>query len=187
MRKLIFIIAVTSLSSCGIFKRTSKDILKESSETKLEVKRDSLGIILDKSTIVIKESADSTVVTKKEVVTNEAFFNMDSLVNGLTSISNDLVEVKQTLDTNTKKLKTVVTIKPRSFNFHVDKTTTINKDVTQQSKVKEAVLVTEHKTSRKVAVKKEPAKMGIWLVGLIVIVLALVGVVMFLVKKFKLF
>lgn len=169
MKNLFLIIFVASLSSCGLFKRSTKNTLRESSSTSLKINKDSIGSIVDKTKIVIREKADTTVTTKKELVEAEAFFDMDSLVNGLTSISNDLVEVRQTLDTNTKKLKTVVTLKPRNIPFSFDKTTIINKDITQQSKVNEVVLATDKKSSRKVSSTKEPAKMGIWLIAVIVV------------------
>lgn len=184
MRILIIFLFALLISGCGIFKKSSRDILKENSETRIENKNDSVGIIVDKSKIVIKEKADTSILTKEEKTEATSILNMDSLVNGLTAISNDLVDVKMVLDTSTNKLTTTVTIKPRPITFHIDKTTTIDRDYTQKSKIDKGVLVSEKKNIKKFSVKKEPNKIGVWLIGVVV---AIAGIVYYLLKKFRIF
>lgn len=182
MRKLIIILLIVSLSSCGLFRRVKKDKTLEKIETRHQIKKDSIGIRIDKGTIEVKEQADTVVITKKKTTTEKTAFNIDSLVNGLTAMSNDMVDVKVILD-DAGMLVTTTTLKPQPVEFKYNRTTLIQKDITEKSTKNEAVLNTEKKETKKVVKSKEPAKMGIWLIAAIVGIGIIITAIYFYFKK----
>ncbi|MDQ1139402.1 hypothetical protein [Pedobacter agri] len=163
MRKLLFIIAICSLSSCGIFRKSSKDKLLTNSQATSESTVKSTELVTDKSKITIKEKADTSVTTKQQTVSGAVRIglNMDSLVNGLTAISNDLVDVKMVLDSN-GILTTTAVVKPQHIPFQFDRTTTIDKDVTKSGATEQAIKSTIKQSSKTVKKESEPTTTGLW-------------------------
>ncbi|MCX3266526.1 hypothetical protein [Pedobacter agri] len=163
MRKLLFIIAICSLSSCGIFRKSSKDKLLTSSQSSIESTVRSSESVTDKSKITIKEKADTSVTTNQQTVSGSVRIglNMDSLVNGLTAISNDLVDVKMVLDSN-GILTTTAIVKPQHIPFQFDRTTTIEKDVTKSGATEQAGKSTLKQSSTAVKKESEPTLIGLW-------------------------
>lgn len=164
MRRATCLIAICLLCSCGIFKRKSKDRLTASSQTSIQTEIKSSEITTDKSKITIRERADTTLTTpaKKTSGQSSIGLNMDSLVNGLTAISNDLVDVKLVLDTN-GILTTTAFIKPQQFNFHFDRETTIHKDKSTDKKYVKNNKEKSQQSSKQVMTKSEPTSFSLWI------------------------
>jgi len=164
MRKLIYLLIICFLFSCGIFRKKSKDKLITSNSTSIESSVKSSEVTTDKSKITIKERADTIITTPSKQTSGQVKvgLNIDSLINGLTAISNDLVDVKLVLDSN-GILTTTALVKPQHINFHFDRETTIDKDLTitkdQQEKKKE----TAKQSSKQVSNKSEPTSIGLWI------------------------
>lgn len=183
MKRLIIILICLTLGSCSIFKRTTKNKEVEQVSSHEKINSDSTGTIVDKTKTVIKETADTVIKTPEKSSTTETKINIDSLINGITAIKNDLFVVKLDYNPVTKILTTKATALPRLIPVKFNRETTINKDVTQTSATKDAIVRDEKKKVVKVNKVKEPAKMGIWLIAVIVGICLVIGSVWYWLKK----
>lgn len=171
-------------SSCGTFRKVFKLKQLEKVEITKEVKTDSIGLKIDKSVITIKESVDTTVVIPAKVVEQDTFLNMDSLVNGLTAVKNELVDVRFILNPKTGILSTTVNLKPQRVPVKFDKETKIENDIKEKSDVSKSgkdKLSVENKSN---VVDKEPAKVG-GLVAIVAIVIVVIVAGLLISKFFK--
>lgn len=132
---VVLIVCAVLMQSCGTFKKVFK--LRDSSrvQAKSEVKIDSSRVVVDKTVTTITEKADTVVRTPTAVVKEQTYLNLDSLVNGMMAIKNDLVDVSLQLDPKTGILSAVATVKPQSVHVAVDKKTTIAADVKEDIRV----------------------------------------------------
>ncbi|WP_407431280.1 hypothetical protein [Arcticibacter sp.] len=155
-----------------MFKQTVKDKELVRTEHTEKTTADSIGLIIDKSVVVERSEVDTTVVVPKKVVeqTKESV-NMDSLINGITIISDALVDVQLMLNPVTGALKAIATLHPQSITVRGIRTITTHKDVTQRSEQKKAVLVNDKAERKTVHKEKEPAKMGILLAIAVLLIL----------------
>jgi hypothetical protein len=180
MKKLLLIIFVFSMASCGVFRKVRKERTLDKVKTSSVVKSDSSAITVDKTTTTIKEKADTVVTTKKQVVTQETYFNMDSLVKGITAVQNELIDIRFTLNPSTGILTTDATLKPQEVPFKFDKTTNINNDITKKnvvSKSSEDKKKESHEADLKI---KEPKNsLVFYLIIISVVALVLLGVYRF--------
>lgn len=166
MKYILYIVLLCSLASCGIFLKVHKESALNKLETSSVVKSDSTGVTIDKSVITVKEKADTSVTIPAKVISQEVTFNMDSLVNGMTAVKNDLIDIRFMLNPLTNKLTTTATIKPQVVPFQIDRETTRQNDITQTgtlSKSTESKSKEEHKTS---VVDKQP-KNSLWFIVMI--------------------
>ena len=179
MRNIIIVFLVFTLCGCGAFKKVFKSKVKSKTETVHKSKKDSTGLTIDKSKTVIKEKADTSVTTKEKTVQQDTYLNMDSLVNGLTVIKNELVDVRLLFNPVTGILSAKAILKPETIDFRFDKETTIQNDINQQIKVKEEKSDSNKQENKSNVVQKDPAKMGIWLIVFVLII----GSIYLLVRK----
>jgi hypothetical protein len=175
MRKIMFVVPlILSLSSCGIFKKIHKEKSLVKVETKQEIKKDSTGLIIDKSVTVIKEKIDSTVTIPAKTVSQDSELNMDSLVAGMTAIKNDLVDVTLLLNPVTGVLTVAAQLKEQKIPVKIEREITKHNDITQSTHKTEAVLNTSKSIDKSSTVDKEP-KNTVWYVVLILAAIALLG------------
>lgn len=146
-----------------------------------EIKVDSIGVKTDKSVITIKETVDTTVVVPGKTITETVVFNRDSLINGLTAVKSDLVDVRFILDAKTGILSTTVDLKPQKIPVKLDRETKINKDVNEQSNVSKEGKDQSKTETKSTKVDKKPANTGIILA--IVSVLAVIGAIVIIIRK----
>jgi hypothetical protein len=174
MRNLFLILLVCSLSSCGIFRKVHKSTSMDKIESSSVAKLDSTSITIDKSLKTVKESIDTAVKIPGKVITEERPLNMDSLINGMTAVKNDLIDVKLILDPLTKVLTTVATIKPQLVPVILNRQTTTQNDILNTgtvSKFTEQKSKEQHKASE---VDKLPANSYIFPVVIVGIALSLI-------------
>ncbi len=171
MRRFILLALVAiACSSCGTFRKVFK--AKESHSVKVEQSSVSSasGTSVDKSITTITERIDTTITTPGREVIGQVPFNMDSLVNGMTAIKNELIDVRLHLNPITGILSAVANIKPVATHVHLDKTTVKQNDIVEQSNNQTTTdLKAEVKDSASTT-NKEPAKMGIWLISFLIVV-----------------
>lgn len=130
-----FVVAITALlSSCSIFKKRSVNLNQSSfSQTSESVlKSDSTAKEIDKTIIIETERADTTAKTPEVKVNTSTDFNLLDLASGLVVMDNDFVSIKQTLDTNTNKIKTETVVKPQTLNLKFDRSKTTYNDKTKE-------------------------------------------------------
>jgi hypothetical protein len=180
MKNLTIVLLLLAFSSCGVFRKVHKESTLDKVKTSSVVKSDSSAITVDKTTTTIKEKADTVVTTKKQVVTQETYFNMDSLVKGITAVQNELIDIRFTLNPSTGMLRTDATLKPQEVPFKFDKTTNINNDITKKdvvSKSSQDKKKESHEADLKI---KEPKNLLVfYLVVVSVVALFLFGVYRF--------
>jgi hypothetical protein len=180
MKKLIpCLLLVLSLSSCGIFKRVHREKTLDKVTTATVAKSDSTSLTIDKTVTTISEKADTTISTPAKVTTGEVDFSMDSLVNGMTAVQNELIDIRFTLDPVTKKLITTALIKPQALTFAIDRTTVKANDITAQIKRVSENQTNAEETHTSTVVDKEPAGQ-VWYV---VIILGVVVIIVFAVYR----
>lgn len=163
MKNLLYLILIACLCSCGIFRKSSKDKVLTSNQVTTTKEVKSSELITDKSKITIREKADTSVVTPAKVTVgiSKIGMNIDSLVNGLTAISNDLLDVKLVLDSN-GVLTTTALIKAQKVPFHFDRETTIDKDVTGRKDIDSKDKSNSKASSKIVKKESEPTSIGLW-------------------------
>ncbi|QNK61703.1 hypothetical protein H7F33_14220 [Pedobacter sp. PAMC26386] len=179
MKNTILLITILFLSSCGILSTVykEKDLVKM--ETSQRETRDSLGLTIDKSIITIKEKLDTLVSIPAKTFSQGTYLNMDSLINGITVIKNDLIDVNLVLNPITRILTAQAIIKSRFIPVKFDRETSAHHNVVTQSRKAEAVLNNSRSSSEHILVNKEPKK-TVWFIILFIVI---AGVVVWLLKK----
>lgn len=138
---------------------------------------------MDKSITTITEKIDTTIVTPAREVSGQIPFNMDSLVNGLTAIKHELIDVTLHLNPITGVLYVGAKIKPVPVDLKLDRSINIQNDIVEQSdQHSKAELKVETKDSKS-TVHKEPAKMGIWLIGFAIVIFVISALIYWLKKR----
>lgn len=168
-------VLATCLSSCGLFKKVHKESTLDKISTTSVAKSDSTGLTVDKSVTTIREHADSTIIVPAKTVTQETTFSMDSLVNGMTAVQNQLIDIRFTLNPVTNKLTTTAIIKPQAVSFSVNKETTRQNNITSQSAVKKESKSSAKEVHEHDLVDKKPFD-TFWIV---IIILGIVGIIVF--------
>lgn len=169
------LITVTLLfSGCGMFRKVFKYKEYSKLETKSEIRKDSTGLIIDKSVTTIKEKLDTVITVPGQTIRQDTYLNMDSLVNGMTAVKNDLLDVRLVLNPITGILSTVAFIKPQNVPVKIDKETIIQNDITQQSYQSNLWKDSYYQASGSSNVEKEPVSWwwyaaGIGILGVIVV------------------
>ena len=162
MRKIIFLITVIlMISGCNVFKSRQYSKL----ETKSEVRRDSIGLIIDKSITTVIEKVDTFVTTQEKVIKENTHFNMDSLVNGMTAIKNDVLDLRLVLNPVTGILSAEAIVKASKVPVKINRETIKQNDIAQQSNVIEEKKESTKQESGSSVVRKEVIKLW-WYFGL---------------------
>lgn len=163
--KLILgLLIVTSLSSCGVFKSVFKSSKKTKENTEVTVNKEETSKIEDKSVTITKEKADTTIKTKPKSLEarSEPISNLEDIKN-LTVLSSDLVTVRQTYDTLSKKLITTADIHSQNIDFKFDRITTKTNDIKTESNKKQDSIY-KHEVKNKETIKQKEPKNIFWLV-----------------------
>ncbi|AMQ00902.1 hypothetical protein AY601_4051 [Pedobacter cryoconitis] len=184
MKRLILMLAlIVSFSGCGIFKKVHKENSLAKVESKQEIQKDSVGLIIDKSVTTIKESIDTSITIPAKTVVQNTELNMDSLINGMTAIKNELVDVTLLLNPVTGMLSVAAVIKAQVIPVKMERQITHHNDIIQSSRKTEAVLNTNKSSDEKSVLDKAP-KNTLWYVMIILAVIAVfAGAVIWLIKR----
>lgn len=141
-------------------------------EVRSEIKRDSIGLIVDHSVVFEKVKIDTLIKVPGKRIIQDTKFNIDSLVNGITAIKNELIDVKFILNPITGMLSTEAYFKPINVPFKYDYEKVTHTDKTQQSKQSESNMDIISTDEGKSIVEKDPINLnyvaGFILLGLIV-------------------
>lgn len=180
MKSILYILLVLSLSSCGLFRKIHKEKTLNNSESSIITKSDSTGITVDKSVITTKEKLDTVITLAGKTVKQDVYLNMDSLINGMTAVKNDLLDVRLVLNPVTNILSVQANLKPRRVPVVWDKQTTKHNDITQsgsKSRQSDQKLEETHEAN---TVDKQP-KNSIWFT---VLIWGVVAIVIFVVYRY---
>lgn len=174
---LLLIVMIVLLSGCGMFRKVFRSKEYSKLETKTEIRKDSVGLIIDKSITTVKEKIDTTVIIPEKIVKQDTYLNMDSLVNGMTAIQNDIMDLRLVLNPVTGILSAVATIKASEVPIQLIRETVKQNDITQQSSMSEEKQISHKQQSGSSIVKKEPVNIWFYILGL--------GLVVFILWCFK--
>lgn len=180
MRCVLYLIMIICFSGCGVFKKVHKEKTVDKIRSTISTKSDSIGITIDRSLIKIKEKLDTLVKIPGKTIHQNTQFNMDSLINGMTAVKNDLIDIRLHLNPITNTLSTTATLKPTQVPVFFDRETTKENDITQsgsKSGQSDEKLEEEHLNS---SVDKQP-KNSIWFT---VLVWGVVAIVIFAVYRY---
>lgn len=162
MRKIVncsLIMMIILLSGCGMFRKVFKSKEYSKLETKSGNRKDSTGLIIDKSVTTIKEKVDTVITVPGQTVRQDTYLNMDSLVNGMTAVKNDLLDVRLILNPVTGILSTVAFIKPQNVPVKIDKETVKQNDITQQSYQSDLWKQSSNQSSGSAVTEKKPVSL----------------------------
>lgn len=177
MRNYINLSLITIMllfSGCGMFWKVFKSKEYSKLETKSEIRKDSTGLIIDKSVTTIKEKLDTVITVPGKTVRQDTYLTMDSLVNGMTAVKNDLLDVRLILNPVTGILSTVAFIKPQKVPVRIDKETIKQNDIIHRSYKSDLWKDTWNQSSESSYVYKEPVSLWRYASGLIILIVIIV-------------
>ena len=178
---LISILCIT-LSSCGVFTKVFKNTNKNKESVEVNVNKKNNTETQDNSIVIIKEKIDTITYTKPKVIES----NISNIVNlkdikDLVVLKDNLVEVKQTYDTLSKSLKTIVFLKSQEVRVVLDKITTIKKDIKVIDKSKVDSSYNKDIINKSFIKTKEPVNILWYILG----VIGILGVGYYIFNKIK--
>ncbi|WP_316743829.1 hypothetical protein [Pedobacter antarcticus] len=180
MKVILYILLVLCLSSCGLFRKIHKEKTLNKSESSVITKSDSSGVTIDKSVITTKDKLDTIITLPGKTVKQDVYLNMDSLINGMTAVKNDLLDVRLVLNPVTHVLSVEASLKPRDVPVKFDRETNRQNDIVQSGSKfgsKDEKLKESQET---VIVDKQP-KNTLWYA---VIMLGIVAILVFAVYRY---
>lgn len=179
MRNQVFLIAaIVLMSGCKVFKSKQYSRL----EVRSEIRKDSVGLIIDKSVITIKEKIDTTAIIPEKVIKQDTYLNVDSLVKGMTAIKNDVLDLRLVLNPVTGILSAEATIKALKVPVTLNKEIIKHNNITQQASVVDDRKLSASEVVGSSTVKKEPVGVEYYVVGFFLFG-AMVVFVMFWIKR----
>lgn len=184
LKCLPLLVMMVILSGCGMFRKVfkSNEYAKEeiSSSEKKEIKEWST----DRSILTIREQSDTVVIIPEEIIKQGTYFNVDSLVNGLTVIKNDLLDVSLIFQPETGLLSASAILKPRLIPVKFNKETILHNDVSrkivQSSSVRESSQVEQSNS----IVEKSPVSIWLYLFGSGILILISFSLFYWLKKRY---
>jgi hypothetical protein len=164
LKCLPLLVMMVILSGCGMFRKVFKTNEYAKQEISSAEKKKMKEWTVDRSILTIREQSDTVVVIPEQVIKQDTYFNVDSLVNGLTVIQNDLLDVNLIFQSKTGMLSASAILKSRPIPVKFNKETILRNDVsrqiTQASSVRESSKIEQSKSM----VEKSPV--SIWLYNL---------------------
>ena len=169
----IVIVLIFLISGCGLFQRVIKTAESDLLKLRTERSKDSVKTLTDRSVVLIKEKIDTMVIIPEQLIKQEHNFGIDSLVNGMTAIKNDLVDVRLILNPFTQRLLAEATLKPRKIPVRLEKEILIHKDIKEHSAKIESSKTELQQEKEKTVKEKEPLKLQYLLGALLVAIAAI--------------
>jgi len=93
LKCLLLLVIMGILSGCGMFRKVFKTNEYAKQEVNSAEKKRINEWSSDRSTLTIREQSDTVVIIPEQIIKQDTYFNVDSLVNGLTVIKNDILDV----------------------------------------------------------------------------------------------
>lgn len=173
--KFLILALVVLISGCGMFRKVFKSNEYSKLDTKSEVRKDSVGVIIDKSVTTIKEKVDTIITLPGQMIRQDSYLNMDSLVNGMTAVKNDILDVRLVLNPVTGILSAIATIKPQKVQVKINKETVKQNDITQQAFQSELWSNSLKQSSGSSQIEKEPMNVYWYVIGLVILIIITVS------------
>lgn len=169
---------VLALSGCGMFRKVSIDKEVNTSQERKERRLDSTAVVIDQSVIRIREHADTVITVAGQEISQESYFQMDSLVNGITAIKHDLVDVRLILNPQTQRLTVSAILNPKAIPIRIQKETLIHKNLFTSNGKSESSALASAETKSTLVKLKEPAQLQYWLIAIVIVIISVLFVFM---------
>ncbi len=184
LKCLPLLVMMVILSGCGMFRKVSKTNEYAKQEISSLEKKKLKEWAIDRSTLTIREQSDTVVVTPEKIIKQDAYLNVDSLVNSLTVIQNDFLDVSLVFQPRTGMLSATAILKPRLIPVKFNKETILQNEVsrqtTQSSSVKESSKVEQSKSM----VEKSPVSIWLYIFGSGILILISFSLFYWLKKRY---
>lgn len=171
LKCLSLLVIMVVLSGCGMFRKVFKINEYAKQEISLAEKIKMKEWNTDRSTLTIREQSDTVVVIPEKIIKHDIYFNVDSLVNGLTVIQNDLLDVNLIFQPQTGMLSASAILKrrliPVKFNKEMILQNDVSRKITQSSAVKESSKIEQSNS----IVEKSPFSIWLYIFGSGVLIL----------------
>lgn len=171
LKCLSLLVMMVVLSGCGMFHKVFKINEYAKHEISLAEKIKMKEWNTDRSTLTIREQSDTVVVIPEKIIKHDIYFNVDSLVNGLTVIKNDLLDVNLIFQPQTGMLSASAILKrrliPVKFNKEMILQNDVSRKITQSSAVKESSKIEQSNS----IVEKSPFSIWLYIFGSGVLIL----------------
>lgn len=171
LKCLSLLVIMVVLSGCGMFRKVFKINEYAKQEISLAEKIKMKEWNTDRSTLTIREQSDTVVVIPEKIIKHDIYFNVDSLVNGLTVIKNDLLDVNLIFQPQTGMLSASAILKrrliPVKFNKEMILQNDVSRKITQSSAVKESSKIEQSNS----IVEKSPFSIWLYIFGSGVLIL----------------
>jgi hypothetical protein len=184
LKYIPLLIVMVFLSGCGMFRKVFKINEYAKQEISSAGKKKMKEWTTDRSTLTIREQSDTIVVIPEKIIKQETSVNIDSLVNGLTVIQNDLLDVSLIFQPETGMLSASAILKPRLIPVKFNKETILQNDVsrqiTQSTSVKESSKVEQSNS----IVEKSPVSIWLYIFGSGILILISFSLFYWLKKRY---
>lgn len=184
LKCLPLLVVMGILSGCGMFRKVFKtnEYAKQeiSSSEKMKMKEWNT----DRSILTIREQSDTVVVIPEKIIKQDTYFNVDSVVNGLTVIKNDLLDVSLIFQPKTGMFSASAILKSRPIPVKFNKETILQNEVsrqlTQSSSVSESLKIEQSKSM----VEKSPVNIWLYIFGSGILILISFSLFYWLKKRY---
>ena len=184
LKCLPLLVAMGILSGCSMFHKVFKSNEYAKKEISSVEKKKIKDWNIDRSVLTIREQSDTSVLIPEKIIKQETSFNVDSLVNGLTVIQNDLIDVSLIFQPETGRLSASAILKPRLIPVKFNKETILQNDVSRQivqsSSVEESSKVEQSSS----IVEKSPVNIWFYIFGSGILILISFSLFYWLKKRF---
>jgi hypothetical protein len=184
LKCLPLLVVMGILSGCGMFRKVFKtnEYAKQeiSSAEKMKMKEWNT----DRSTLTIREQSDTVVVIPEKIIKQDTYFNVDSLVNGLTVIKNDLLDVNLIFQPETGMLSASATLKPRLIPVKFNKETILQNDVSRKITQSGSAKKSSKSAQSNTIVEKSPVSTWLYISGSGILILISFSLFYWLKKRY---
>ncbi|WP_342328596.1 hypothetical protein [Pedobacter sp. FW305-3-2-15-E-R2A2] len=184
LKYIPLLIMLVFLSGCGMFRKVFKSNDYAKQEISSSEKKKMKEWTTDRSILTIREQSDTIVVIPEKIIKQETSFNVDSLVNGLTVIQDDLLDVNLIFQPETGMLSASATLKPRLIPVKFNKETILQNDVSRKITQSGSAKKSSKSAQSNTIVEKSPVSTWLYISGSGILILISFSLFYWLKKRY---
>lgn len=184
LKYIPLLIMLVFLSGCGMFRKVFKSNDYAKQEISSSEKKKMKEWTTNRSILTIREQSDTIVVIPEKIIKQETSFNVDSLVNGLTVIQDDLLDVNLIFQPETGMLSASATLKPRLIPVKFNKETILQNDVSRKITQSGSAKKSSKSAQSNTIVEKSPVSTWLYIFGSGILILVSFSLFYWLKKRY---
>lgn len=184
LKYIPLLIMLVFLSGCGLFRKVFKSNDYAKQEISSSEKKKMKEWTTNRSILTIREQSDTIVVIPEKIIKQETSFNVDSLVNGLTVIQDDLLDVNLIFQPETGMLSASATLKPRLIPVKFNKETILQNDVSRKITQSGSAKKSSKSAQSNTIVEKSPVSTWLYIFGSGILILVSFSLFYWLKKRY---